>query len=136
MKMFLCIVSSLCCANIAPAKIGENEFQIENRYGKAVEQWEDYLGPRKLYRWKGYDVTVNYVMGTSQRERFAKTGDAFDLSFKERAKLSRLAGAGKKGIIIIDEGGDGVLTVTTKQFEEEYEAVGRAAWEKSKSARQ
>lgn len=122
-KTFLAPILLLGCGAVTFGKVGENDFQIENRYGKALRVWDDYLGPKKLYHWRGYEITVNYVNGISQREAFMKMEKAFDNNEKFLAKIS---GLGKNGVILNEEG-----NFTTRAFDEKYAAARKAAWSKA-----
>jgi hypothetical protein len=119
-----------------PAKIGENESQIEKRYGKPVREWDDVLGYCKSYRWQGFNVGVNFVDGISRREFFSRTlpwpdhpdRDKFYARHirqemkKDRAFLAQDSGLGKNGVILADENG---YSFTTKKFEIDYDAASK-----------
>jgi hypothetical protein len=68
-----CLVA-VACASTSFGRIGEDEKQIEARYGKAGKD----LGVRGNVHQAGYVangllIVVSYVAGTSQRESFANT---------------------------------------------------------------
>ena len=55
------------------ARIGEDEKQIEARYGKAAKDLGTRGGVHEVgYIWNGFMVLVDYVNGVSQREGFTK----------------------------------------------------------------
>lgn len=110
------------------AKVGENESQIDHRYGKPVGKWDDYIGYKKLYHWHGYDVMVTFVDSVSQREMFNRTDGILDPRYKKF--LTKFSGVGQNGIIR-DEDSD---TFTTKEFLDKYAAARAAAWAKSEQS--
>lgn len=122
------ICSFLLFVNSTPAKIGENEAQIDHRYGKPVGKWDDYIGYKKLYHWHGYDVMVTFVDSVSQREMFNRSDGILDPRYKKF--LTKFSGVGQNGIIR-DEDSD---TFTTKEFLDKYAAARAAAWAKSEQS--
>src|SRR5437667_9289666 len=73
MERFLIFISTvILCATGAQARVGETEKQIEARYGKPVGRWADFLGEKKLYHARDYEVMVSYWNGRSGREDFSK----------------------------------------------------------------
>lgn len=125
-KMFLILASGSLALQLNPAfgRIGENEAQIDHRYGKPAGKWDDYIGYRKLYHWHGFDVMVTFSDGVSQREMFNKPMLGVDPHLKKY--LVKVSGAGRNGVIYDDKEG----VVTTKEFEEKYLAARTAAWAK------
>src|SRR5205807_290023 len=79
MKTIIALLLLIGTGAAAPAAVNENEFQIQGRYGKPVAKWDDYGGVKKAYRSGGYIITVNFVSGISQMERFMKP-DAAQIS--------------------------------------------------------
>jgi hypothetical protein len=108
--------------------VGESEAQIEHRYGKSAGKWDDYIGYKKLYHWKGFDVMVTFVDGLSQREMFNKSNNIAEPHDKKF--LAKVSGAGRDGIIADQDSG----TFTTKDFSEKYAAARAAAWAKSEQS--
>lgn len=125
-KMFLILASGSLALQLNPAfgRIGENEAQIDHRYGKPAGKWADYIGYRKLYHWHGFDVMVTFTDGVSQREMFNKPLLGVDPHLKKY--LLKVSGAGRNGVVYDDK--EGVFT--TKEFEEKYLAARTAAWAK------
>lgn len=125
-KMFLILASGSLALQLNPAfgRIGENEAQIDHRYGKPAGKWDDYIGYRKLYHWHGFDVMVTFTDGVSQREMFNKPLLGVDPHLKKY--LLKVSGAGRNGVVYDDK--EGVFT--TKEFEEKYLAARTAAWAK------
>ena len=113
------------CANSTRARVGENESQVDHRYGKPAGKWDDYVGYKKLYHWHGFDVMVTFVDGVSQREMFNRTAGPLDAHDQKR--LAKISGANRNGIIFNKESD----AFTTKEFEEKYLAARNAAWTKS-----
>ena len=129
--LFLILTSGfLLFASSAPAKVGENEAQIDHRYGKPAGKWDDYIGYKKLYHWHGWDVMVTIVDGVSQREMFNRT-DGIQDSHDKKA-LAKISGVNRNGIILDDDTG----TFTTKEFQEKYAAARAAAWAKAEQKQQ
>jgi hypothetical protein len=126
-KMFLILASGSLALQLTPAfgRIGENEAQIDHRYGKPAGKWDDYIGYRKLYHWHGFDVMVTFTDGVSQREMFNKPFLGVDPHIKKY--LSKISGEGRNGVVYDDK--EGVFT--TKEFEEKYLAARTAAWVKT-----
>jgi len=126
-KMFLILASASLVLQLTPAfgRIGENEAQIDHRYGKPAGKWDDYIGYRKLYHWHGLDIMVTFTDGVSQREMFNRPLLGVDPHLKKY--LSKISGAGRNGVVYDDQ--EGVFT--TKEFEEKYLAARTAAWAKT-----
>ena len=116
--------------NSTPAKVGENEAQIDHRYGKPAGKWDDYIGYKKLYHWHGWDVMVTIVDGISQREMFNRTDGIQDPHDKKA--LAKISGVNRNGIILDEDSG----TFTTKEFQEKYAAARAAAWAKAEQKQQ
>jgi hypothetical protein len=125
LTLLILISSFFLCANLAMALIGETEAQIDHRYGKPAGKWDDYIGYKKLYHWRGFDVMVTFVEGVSQREMFNKIDAIFDPHVAKY--LAKFSGVGRNGIIADGDAG----TFTTKEFAEKYAAAQKAAWAKS-----
>jgi len=121
------IASLLLAANASFARIGENEAQVDDRYGKPAGKWDDYLGYKKLYHWRGFNVMVTFLDGVSQREMFDKAG----LTHRAEKSLGKYAGVGKNGVIYDAKSG----AYTTQPFEEKYIAARTAAWAKEEQKR-
>ena len=112
-------------ANPALARVGETEEQCDHRYGKPAGKWDDYIGYRKLYHWKGFDLMVTFVDGVSRREMFNKIEAIINPNIAK--SLAKFSGVGRNGIIADGDGG----TFTTKEFADKYAAARNAAWAKS-----
>ena len=125
--ILILFVSLILTANASFAKIGESEAQVDDRYGKPAGKWDDYLGYKKLYHWRGYNVMVTFFDGVSQREMFDKAG----LTHRAEKSLGKYAGLGKNGVIYDTSSG----VYTTKPFEEKYIAARTAAWAKEEQKR-
>jgi hypothetical protein len=123
--LLILVSSFFLCANLALARVGETETQVDRRYGKPAGKWDDYLGYKKLYHWHGFDVMVTFVDGVSQREMFNKIEAIIDPHIGKY--LAKFSGVGQNGIISDGDSG----TFTTKQFAEKYAAARKAAWAKS-----
>jgi hypothetical protein len=115
----------LICASSIPARIGEAESKIDDRYGKPAGRWDDYLGYKKLYHWHSFDVMVTFTDGVSRREMFVKTTGPLDAHVQKH--LAKMEGAERNGIIFDQTTG----AFTTKEFEEKFLAARNAAWAKS-----
>jgi hypothetical protein len=135
------VVGVLCtlryCGN-AFGRIGENESQIERRYGESTGRWDDVLGYVKHYEWRGFTVIVSFVDGVSQRESFnrvwpdAPGRDNRDIERQmklDKKMLAEMSGVGKNGVIPADDSG---YSFTTRAFERKYAAAGKATVEKAK----
>jgi hypothetical protein len=114
----------LICAHSSPARVGESEAKIDDRYGKPAGKWDDYLGYKKLYHWHGYDVMVTFTDGVSRREMFVSNTAPLNPHIQKH--LERISGAGKDGIIFDQTTG----AFTTKEFAEKFLAARNAAWAK------
>jgi hypothetical protein len=114
----------LVCPSSTPARVGESEAKIDDRYGKPAGKWDDYLGYKKLYHWHGYDVMVTFTDGVSRREMFVSTTGPLNPHIQKH--LARIAGEGRSGIIFDQTTG----AFTTKEFEEKFVAARNAAWTK------
>ena len=125
----IAFVSLFVTASTLFATVGESEAKVDDRYGKPVGKWDDYLGYKKLYHWHGYNVMVTFFDGVSQREMFNKTEAGLDPRSLKR--LSKVAGVGRNGVYF-DEASD---VFTTKAFEEKYIAARTAAWAKGSEKR-
>jgi hypothetical protein len=129
-KLLILISGFLLCANVAFARVGETEAQVDHRYGKPAGKWDDYIGSKKLYHWHGFDVMVTFVDGVSQREMFNKSDGIQDPHDKKF--LAKVSGAGRNGIIS-DQDSE---TFSTKEFADKYAAARAAAWAKSEQKQQ
>jgi hypothetical protein len=71
--LLLASLGSIALAATGFARIGEDEKQIEARYGKAGKDFGNRGGVHEVgYIWNGFMVLVDYVSGISQREGFTK----------------------------------------------------------------
>lgn len=122
--LLILFVSLVLSASGSFARIGENEEQTDHRYGKPAGKWDDYLGYRKLYHWRGFNVMVTFLNGVSQREMFEKDGVSMDRHTQK--SLAKVAGTEKDGVVYDQSAG----VFTTKGFEEKYIAARTAAWAK------
>jgi hypothetical protein len=127
-KIFLCALLLIECSVSLLARIGENQAQIEKRYGKSTGRWDDVVGYVKHYEWRGFTVIVSFVNGISQRERFnrvwpdAPGRDNRDIERQmkiDKKLLAQISCLGKNGVIADDDG----YAFTTRAFEEKYEAA-------------
>ena len=125
--ILILIVSLHLTANASFAKIGESEARVDDLYGKPVGKWDDYLGYKKLYHWRGFNVMVTFFNGVSQREMFDKAG----LTHRAEKSLGKYAGVGKNGVIYDVNTG----AYTTQSFEDKYLAARTAAWAKEEQKR-
>jgi hypothetical protein len=123
------------------AKIGEDELQVEKRYGASTGRWGDVIGYVKHYEWRGFTVAVSFVNGISQRESFnrvwpdAPGRDNRDIERQmkiDKKLLAEISALGKNGVILE---GDSGYTYTTKKFEGKYSAARTTAWAKAKHDR-
>lgn len=117
-------------ANAGLARVGENESQVDHRYGKPAGKWDDYIGYKKLYHWHGFDVLVTFVDGVSEREMFNRTDGIQDPHDKKF--LAKVSGLDRNGIIREEDS----LTFTTKEFAEKYATARAASWAKSEEKQQ
>lgn len=122
------VVSLLLTANALLANVGETEQQVDHRYGKPKGKWDDYLGYKKLYHWKDFNVMVTFLDGVAQREMFERV-ELVGLGINPRAQkgLAKMEGVGKNGVIFDESSG----VFTTKPFEEKFIAARTAAWAKA-----
>ena len=71
--LLLASVGSIAVAATGFARIGDDEKQIEARYGQAGKDLGNHGEVHEVgYVWKGFMVLVDYVNGISQREGFTK----------------------------------------------------------------
>jgi len=67
------ILGFIAAAAVASARIGDDEKQIEARYGKAAKEIGEKAGVRQVgYASGAFAVVVDFVNGISRREGFAK----------------------------------------------------------------
>ncbi len=80
----LCV---LCALGVGSsfARIGENEAQIEARYGKALKDLEaDIPGTaRRMYAFKDYTICVTFIDGASEMELIGKKDEHTKLDPRE-----------------------------------------------------
>src|SRR5437870_2897172 len=99
------ILGTIAAATVAFAGIGEDEKQIEARYGKAGKDMGSHGTVHQVgYVSGGFMILVDYVNGISQREGFANpdtsplTNEAIELILKisapEGTKWRQVQGAG------------------------------------------
>lgn len=112
------------CSVTLFAKIGENESQVEKRYGVSTGRWDDVVGYVKHYEWRGFTVAVSFVNGISQRESFnrvwpdAPGRDNRDIERQmkiDKKFLAEISALGKNGVILEDDSG---YIFTTEKFKE------------------
>ena len=77
------------------ARVGEDEKQIETRYGKAAKDLGNHGDVHEVgYVWNGFMVLVDFVTGVSQREGFTKpdTSPLSDQNIKDILAMSAASG--------------------------------------------
>ena len=99
MKTYFIAIALLILVSHAFARIGETEQQMEKRYGKCTLTISTGNEPlQKVYQSSGFNITVTYIDGVSQREIFTKQDGSSELTKNEIAILLEANTAGSKWI--------------------------------------
>ena len=99
MQTLLLIALSLCFAlNIAFARLGETEEQIEARYGKPQKSVISYGHMVETYEVNGFSIMVSFMDGKSASEMYSKS-DKTKLSDAELQKLLEVNALGSRWIL-------------------------------------
>ncbi|HLW36750.1 MAG TPA: hypothetical protein VKS98_13940, partial [Chthoniobacterales bacterium] len=92
---FFAAVVSMILAGTGFARIGDDQKQIESRYGQAGKDLGEHGNVHEIgYVWEPFLVVVSYVNGISEREGFTKpdTSPMTDQNIKDILSISTAEG--------------------------------------------